>query len=286
MLLTAGTVLAAPILINDDPAVGPYTQSEQWVSGQEVGGTYSGSGNFSGDGHSDAIGDEFATRRIEITANTITIWTNNQPGGWTEFGRNWGIADIALNTNSSTAAYSQSTMSHFGNIQSPYETGIIMQDYLTGTSGTAVAKLVGVSAWTTSWDEVNPYKDPANPGTNFLYGGAYKGSQQTPTAARQPVETKILDYTNVLAEGTMSWAPDGSAGPGGYPEYIITVTFPTISDLTAQEILWGTSLCGNDPVYAHAPLPATVLLLGSGLLGLVALRYRKRARSKAALFQK
>jgi len=278
VLLTAGVVPAGTILLNDDPAVGSYTQGEQWHSGQTVGGTYFGSGNFAGYGTSDAIGNDFATRQIQITTNpfTLTIWTNNPPGGWTEYGNNWGVADIALNLNSSSAAYSTYTTNHFGAIQSSYETAIIMQDYLTGTrgqSGSGVVSLVQVGTWATSWDEVNP-------SGGLIYSGAYKGSQQPADSKSQPAETIVQNHTNVLATGTISWAPDGLTGPGGFEEYVITVTLPTIIGLaTSYEVLWGTSLCANDPVNAHVPLPASILLLGSGLLGFVVLRRRKKAHS-------
>jgi len=278
VLLTANAVLAGSILINDDPTIGSYTQGEQWSSGQTVGGTYFGSGNFTGYGHSDAVGDQFATRKIEITTTpgftTINIWTNNQPGGWRvpENGANWGVADIALNLNSSTAGYTAYTTNHFGLIQSSYETAIIMQDYLTGTpgqSGSGVISLVQVGTWETSWDKVNP-------SGGLIYNGAYKGSEQPVDAKKQPAETKVQNYTNVLAEGTISWELDGLQGPGGFLEYVITISLPTVPGLdTSYEAFWGTSLCANDPVHATVPLPASILLLGSGLLGLVMLGRRK-----------
>lgn len=36
--------------------------------------------------------------------------------------------------------------------------------------------------------------------------------------------------------------------------------------------LWGSGVCGNSPMYSQAPVPGSLLLLGSGLLGLAGIR--------------
>ncbi len=92
------------------PTVPGYTAVEAWASGQVPGNNYAGTGVFY-----DVIGNRFATDKMTVSAPgvapfTIQIWTNNQPGGWLVGGKNWGVADIAINASLGTAAYDGYTL--------------------------------------------------------------------------------------------------------------------------------------------------------------------------------
>jgi hypothetical protein len=268
VLLAASGAWAVPATFNDVTSTPPYTQAEEWASGQGAG--YFGSGTYV-----DIIGNRFATQKIQISVSpyTIQIWTNNQPGGWTISGETFGIADIALDQSTGTASYQAYTTNHFGAITSPYEMGIDMSAYRAGTpgqGGSGQVTLMNVTTWKTSWDRVNPL------GGGWTYGGAYKQSNQAAGTERQPAEVRILAGSSTGVVGTISWVLDGNTGPGGYPEYLITITFPTLGDLIQPyELLWSTSECANDIVEGRVPVPPTVLLLGSGLVGLALIGRRK-----------
>ncbi len=160
MLLSAVGAMASPIVINDTPGLGAYTELRQRTSVVSSPGSYRGSQVWT-----DAEGDEFATQKVTITTNpyTIKIVTNNQPGGWVVANVNWGVADIALDVTPQTTNYDAYTTNQFAfgggsTIKSPYELGIIMQGYLTGKpgeGGSATATLVNVGEWTTSFKNVN-----------------------------------------------------------------------------------------------------------------------------------
>ncbi len=109
MLPMAGSAFT----VNDVVSISPYTQAEVWVSGQQVGNGYAGSGTFQ-----DSVGYSFATDKMVINLNpfTIEIFTNNRPGGWVISGKNWGVADIAINADAAKASYNGYTQQHFGNI--------------------------------------------------------------------------------------------------------------------------------------------------------------------------
>jgi len=262
-------VAASAYTINDVVSGPPYTDAELWSSGQAVGGGYAGSGTFQ-----DAIGNQFATDSITITFNpfTIVILTNNQPGGWNLAGKNWGVADFALNATPATASYDAYTLGHFLGAVSPFELGIDMQAYAAGTpgqGGNGIATLANVYVWATSFSNANPI-------AGLTYGGAYKSNFAAPGLEVAPVEVRMLQYDPVqnVPPGIISWVVNDPALDinNALPDYQITITFPGLPGVPGG-VLWGTALCGNDIV---VPVPGTLLLMGSGLLGLVGLRrFRK-----------
>lgn len=258
---------ASAYTINDVTTNPPYTQAEGWRSGQVVGGNYNGTGIFQ-----DFIGRPFATDSITFNFNpfSFTILTNNQPGGRVYANTNFGVADLAINYSSGNAGYDAYTLQHFPSAVSPFELGVDMQAYAAGTPGQAgngVAWLANVRTWETSFSYTNPH-----PGLN--YGGAYKSSTEPAAAKLQPVEVFMADADR-YAQGTIAWVVNDPALDvnNNIPDYLITVTMPGIQGAPA-EFLWGTARCANDIV--HTPIPGTLLLLGSALIGLVGVGLRKK----------
>jgi hypothetical protein len=62
---------------------------------------------------------------------------------------------------------------------------------------------------------------------------------------------------------------------GGLPDWSVAISLGDIDALGDQcfQFLWGTATCGNDVI---TPIPPSVLLLGSGLVGIWAWRRRRR----------
>jgi hypothetical protein len=269
-VLMLPVVAAATITVNDVTSNPPYTQAEVWRTGQVVNGSYAGTGIFQ-----DYIGRQFATDSITFNFNpfSFTILTNNQPGGFVINGKNWGIADLAINFNSNTASYDGYTLIHFPGAVSLFELGVNMQAYGTGTpgrSGSGTAILEQVSVWSTSFAQSNPV-------AGINYGGAYKSSAAAAGTEVAPVEVKILEGSRIT-DGTIEWVVNDPTLNinNNDPNYKITVTFPNIVGAQA-EFLWGTALCGNDIVHVSAaPIPGSLLLLGSGVMGLLGIGLRKR----------
>jgi hypothetical protein len=255
------------------PTVPGYTAVETWRSGQIPGNNYNGTSNFY-----DVIGNRFATDKMTISAagvgpTVIQIWTNNQPGGWNVAGKNFGVADIAVDTwRPNLANYDAYTQQHFPGAQSRFDYGINMQAYAAGTPGQAGggnAFLAMVTVWETSFANVNPLG-------GLVYGGAYKADVAPAGSEQAPVEVRMVDYTTQFV-GNMNWVVNDPTlnFNNNVPDYLITVTFAP-GPGGEYDYLWGTARCANDVVYSATPIPGTLVLLGSSLLGMLGVGLRKK----------
>ena len=256
------------------PTVPGYTAVEVWASGQAPGNNYAGTGVFY-----DVIGNRFATDKMtvapaQVAPFTVQIWTNNQPGGWNIGGKNWGVADIAINADPNTAAYDPYTLLHFPGALSRFEWGINMQAYAAGTpgqpgGGVKNTFIAFVSQWESSFTN-------ANPTAGLRYGGAYKAAAAPAGSELAPVETNMVKY-DPFFWGNMSWIVNDPTlnFNNNIPDYLITIVFPVTYANYDFEYLWATALCGNDVIIV-TPIPGTLVLLGSALLGLVGIGLRRR----------
>lgn len=93
-------------------------------------------------------------------------------------------------------------------------------------------------------------------------------------------------YDN-LGAGSVSWS-----AAGGLPDYMIDMLLGWYEDdpFATLTISWGTGTCANGLISGivggggnpDVPLPPSVLLLGSGLLGLAGLGYKRKRGDMAA----
>jgi hypothetical protein len=113
-------------------------------------------------------------------------------------------------------------------------------------------------------------------------GGAYNYNPNIPVQVATVGDN--YGYAS-FGGGSVSWASIGA----GLPDWMITVQSGMWEDdaFATLTFLWGTGTCANDILTGqvggggnpNVPVPPTVWLLGSGLLGMVGLGWRRRNRT-------
>ena len=158
---------------------------------------------------------------------------------------------------------------------------------LNGTYGIAMSNHDGFTQGTLYKDATFKTSiDLWGPGSGYYYGGAYAvhpgaalplpGGNNDTHGATSTAYTYLKTGTQVKA-GTLTWVLDSN--PLDPNRYLVTVDLPGYNKaldagLQPINLFWGTGTCSNDGIIA-VPLPPSLLLLGSGLLGLALLRGRK-----------
>jgi hypothetical protein len=147
-------------------------------------------------------------------------------------------------------------------------------DYGVGLTGNKKGNLYYGPVYKTSYDVFENK-------SRWIYGGLY--DEQPPKEVPVRITGGDVLDNNVL----VSWNSIGSD-----PNYRIDIDVPLFSgttqifpvdlDLSQIDVLFGTATCGNDVITgstAPVPEPATMLLVGMGLLGLAGLGRKKISKA-------
>ena len=198
----------------------------------------------------DYIGDHFDTEGIDVNMGdssiTITMYTKFN-GLYTYGGDNFYAADLGLDLN----------------LDGTYEYGVVLTHGTGGDQDYSAALYKG-GTWKSSYDVLEGKT------INDLYYGEFypEPSSNRKAWVKMDSGTKKGDVTINI-----------SSSPSGLWEWTLTIDKGLFDsgDLDNQMgIFWATGTCANDVVEGVVPIPPTILLLGSGLLGFGLLSRRRK----------
>lgn len=157
--------------------------------------------------------------------------------------------------NGDLTSFANYTMYFFNKSATALAVSLIMNTGFTGGSGNPPNNANNDTFWTSDWVTVN-----RNTWTkitlDFDHAKAYNGSNN-----------RDLPYAN---------SPHGLYSEGGWYAIQHANDLAEVSAIGFEVAYWGGSSVAGDLIVSSVPLPPTLLLLGSGLLGLIGLRGRRR----------
>lgn len=130
-----------------------------------------------------------------------------------------------------------------------YNLGLVMN----ARPGFSLGDIYLVSSWTTPQDIWGDGR--------WIYAGRYDQAQ--PETTRTEIAAGVL-----LGQGSVAWHNSGLSDP----DYLIEIVLPLSLVGNNFDFFWGTGSCANDGLGGQVPVPASMILLGSGLLALVGWR--------------
>ena len=192
----------------------------------------------------------------------------------------WSGSDVTIKIHTNdpgTPAFSGDYIADFGidkNRDGVWESGIVLKAHDSFTAGTVytLASASDNSHWYVTNDP------PFNYGG---YGAKYdRNNDPNPVGSHSPADVPVLLRSGSYSTfaGSVSWGSD----PDLIAAYLVTIALTGINtdgSWNNFDFLWGSETCANDTQFGHAnvPLPGALLLLGAGMVRLLAYGRRKKA---------